>query len=78
MARDIGSADSTEIVGILYVFPNFSTERMGRKARHSAAAELFKSEILPKGKGVDAKCHISSGEVGGNYRTTCKPPVTLK
>ena len=31
MARDFGSAESTEIAGILCVFPNFGTARMGAK-----------------------------------------------
>ena len=34
VARDSDSAESAEIAGILFVFPNFSTERMGQKTRH--------------------------------------------
>ena len=45
MARDFGSAESTEIVGILCVFPNFGTARMGQKTRHPAVAELFRGSI---------------------------------
>ena len=47
VARDFGSGESTEIAGILFVFPNFSTARMGQKARHPAAAGLFRgSQIM--------------------------------
>ena len=45
MARDLGSAESIKIVGILCVFPNFSTARMGQKTRHSAADELFRGSL---------------------------------
>ena len=44
-ARDFGSAESAEIGGILYVFPNFSTARMGQKTRRSAVADLFRGSL---------------------------------
>ena len=34
MARDFGSAESSEIEGILGVFPNFSTAGLGQKTSH--------------------------------------------
>ena len=46
MARDFGSAESTEIAGILCVFPNFGTARMGQKTRHPAVAELFRGSLV--------------------------------
>ena len=45
MARDFGSAENAEIAGILCVFPNFSTGRMGQKTCHSAADELFRGSL---------------------------------
>ena len=54
MARDFGSAESTEIAGILCVFPNFGTARMGQKTRHPAVAELFRGSL-----GV-SKGHVSN------------------
>ena len=45
VARDFGSAESTEIAGILCVFPNFGTARMGQKTRHPAVAELFRGSF---------------------------------
>ena len=46
MARDFGSAESTKIAGILCVFPNFGTARMGQKTRHPVAAELFRGSLV--------------------------------
>ena len=46
MARDFGSAESTEIAGILCVFPNFGTARMEQKTRHPAADELFRGSLV--------------------------------
>ncbi len=40
-ARDFGSPESMENVGILYVFPVFHTAPVGQKIRCPAEAELF-------------------------------------
>ena len=53
MARDFGSAESTEIAGILCVFPNFGTARMGQKTRHPAVAELFRGSLVARSGGAD-------------------------
>ena len=40
-AEDFGQVESLKIAGILYVFPNFQTARLGQKIRCSAANDLF-------------------------------------
>ena len=61
MARDFGSAESTEIAGILCVFPNFGTARMGQKTRHPAVAELFRGSLVKGGFDPLKKANIYSG-----------------
>ena len=44
-AEDFGQVESLKIAGILYVFPNFQTARIGQKIRFSAVAELFRGSL---------------------------------
>ena len=60
-ARDFDAAEGSEIGGILGVFPNFRTARMGQKIRRPAADDLFRVSLtLPDEiiTGRMAKCNL--------------------
>ena len=44
-AKDFGSAESSEIGGILDVFSDFRTARMRQKIRRPAADDLFRDSL---------------------------------
>lgn len=45
-AIDFGLFESSKIAGMLYVFPDFQTARIGQKIGFSAEAELFRGSII--------------------------------